>query len=200
MASSGPKIVAEVDHALQSTELQSCITETTEHYKKEIGDSNNRMPFSASQIYQLCLATSGQDIYNNDVSSLTTTSRPPRFVTSPSPSTPPSSVQPSTVTLSSLMPDTTVSQKTQNIVAIKSQPSIATPPTTPVQYHILLPYLLPVTVAPTRLSTVSTTRVVYGPERAPTMSPAEHKKKNRDLENDMDRLTRLMIILAPFTG
>ena len=34
-ASSGPKIVAEVDYALQNKELQSCIIETTEHFIQE---------------------------------------------------------------------------------------------------------------------------------------------------------------------
>ena len=109
--------------------------------------------------------------------------------------------KPSTMTLSSLTPDTTVSQSTQNIVATKSKPSIATPLTTSVRYHILLPYLSPVTVTPTRLSTESTTRVVFGPQRAPTMSQAELKKKmDSDLKHDMELLTRIMIMLTPSTG
>ena len=67
MASSGPKIVAEVDHASPDYELKSCVSKTTEHFILERGDSTARMPMSASQIYQLCLATSGQNIYNNGV-------------------------------------------------------------------------------------------------------------------------------------
>ena len=86
-ASSGPKILAEVDYALQNKELQSCIIETTEHFIQEKGDSSDRMPFSSSQIYQLCLATLGQGTHNSDVTSSTATPRPPRFMTSPSPLT-----------------------------------------------------------------------------------------------------------------
>ena len=61
MASSGPKIVAEVDHASQDYELKSCVSKTTEHFILERGDSTARMPMSASQIYQLCLASLGSE-------------------------------------------------------------------------------------------------------------------------------------------
>ena len=62
LASSGPKIVAEVDHDSQENELKSCVSETTEHFILQKGDSSARMPMSSSQIFQLCLASLGSKI------------------------------------------------------------------------------------------------------------------------------------------
>ena len=165
-ASSGPKIVAEVDHALQNKELQSCIIETTEHFIQEKGDSSDRMPFSASQIYQLCLATSGQGTHNSDETSSTSTPRPPRFMTSSSPSTSTSFVQPPTVTLSSVSLDTTVSQTIQDIV------TIATTLTTPVQeisVSTIQTSIVTVTpIQPSQMTITEPSTVVFGPARPPT--------------------------------
>ena len=203
-ASSGPKIVAEVDHALQNKELQSCIIETTEHFIQEKGDSSDRMPFSASQIYQLCLDTLGQGTHNSDVTSSTATPRPPRFMTSLSPLTSTSLVQPPTVTLSSVLLNTTVSQTTQDIVAITSPPSIATTLTTPVQEIAVSTIQTSiVTVAPIRPSPVTVTvpsRVVYGPARPPTMSPAHIRQECEKYLKELKQLNIFMQILAGFTG
>ena len=197
-ASSGPKIVAEVDYALQNEELQACIIETTEHYIQEKGESSDRLPFSASQIYQLCLATLGQGIHNSDVTSSTATPRPPRFMTSLSPLTSTSLVQPPTVTLSSVLPDTTVSQTTQDIV------TIATTLTTPVQEISVstIPTSI-VTVAPIQPSQMTVTepsRVVFGPARPPTMSPAHIRQEREKYLKEMKQLNIFMQILAGFTG
>ena len=197
-ASSGPKIVAEVDHALQNKELQSCIIETTEHFIQEKGESSDRMPFSASQIYQLCLATLGQGTHNSDVTSSTATPRPPRFMTSLSPLTSTSLVQPPTVTLSSVLPDTTVSQTTQDIV------TIATTLTTPVQeISVSTIQTSIVTVAPIRPSQMTVTvpsRVVFGPARPPTMSPAHIRQEREKYLKELKQLNIFMQILAGFTG
>jgi hypothetical protein len=197
-ASSGPKIVAEVDYALQNKELQSCIIETTEHFIQEKGESSDRMPFSASQIYQLCLATVGQGTHNSDETSSTATPRPPRFMTSLSPLTSTSLVQPPTVTLSSVLPDTTVSQTTQDIV------TIATTLTTPVQeISVSTIQTSIVTVAPIRPSQMTVTepsRVVFGPARPPTMSPAHIRQEREKYLKEMKQLNIFMQILAGFTG
>ena len=162
------------------------------------------MPFSASQIYQLCLATLGQGTHNSDVTSSTATPRPPRFMTSLSPLTSTSLVQPPTVTLSSVLPDTTVSQTTQDIVAITSPPSIATTLTTPVQeISVSTIQTSIVTVAPIRPSQVTVTvpsRVVYGPARPPTMSPAHIRQEREKYLKEMKQLNIFMQILAGFTG
>ena len=63
LASSGPKIVAEVDH--DSQELKSCVFETTKHFVLQKDDSSARMPLSSSQIFQLCLASLGSKITVN---------------------------------------------------------------------------------------------------------------------------------------
>ena len=62
---SGPKIKAEVDNAFQKKKLRDCIKDTTDHYIEQRGTSSDRLPFSQSQIYQLCLATSGQETQNS---------------------------------------------------------------------------------------------------------------------------------------
>ena len=203
-ASSGPKIVAEVDYALQNKELQACIKETTEHYIQERGASSDRLPFSASQIYQLCLATSGQGTHNSDETSSTSTPRPPRFMTPLSPLTSTSLVQPQTVTLSSVLPDTTVSQTTQDIIAIAS-PALIAPILTTSVHEIAVSQIPPTTVTvtpiqPSALTITATSTVIYGPARAPTMSPAQHRQEREKYLKEISQLNIFMQILSGLVG
>ena len=56
LASSDPKIVAEVDHDPQEyADLKSCVFEVTEHFVLQKDDSSARMPLSSSQIFQSIL-------------------------------------------------------------------------------------------------------------------------------------------------
>ena len=59
-----PKINADIDFSHQSEELRRCISETRDHFIAEVvamgGSPSDRLPFSNSQIQQLCIATSYQ--------------------------------------------------------------------------------------------------------------------------------------------
>ena len=187
---SGPKIVAEMDYAFQNKELQDCIKETTEHYIEERGASSDRLPFSESQIYQLCLATSGQGT--------TSTPRPPRFMTSFSPSTSTSFVQPPTVTLSSVSLDTSVSQTIQDVV------TIATTMTTPVQEISVSKIKTSIVtfspIQPSRMTFTEPSTMVFGPARPPTMSPAVIKQEREKHLKELKHLNIFMQILSGIIG
>ena len=59
-----PRINADIDFSHQSEELRRCISETRDHFIAEVvamgGSPSDRLPFSNSQIQQLCIATSYQ--------------------------------------------------------------------------------------------------------------------------------------------
>ena len=192
---SGPKIVAEIDYAFQNKKLRDCIKDTTDHYIEERGTSSDRLPFSASQIYQLCLATSGQDTQNSEK---TYTPKPPQFRTSLSPPTTTSFVQPSTVTLPHVSSDISVSQTIQDIVTID------TTLTTPVQEtSVSIIQTSTVTVPLTQPSQITFTEpstVVFGPHRPPTMSPAMRKQEREKHLKELSNLNIFMQILSGIIG
>ena len=141
-----PQINAKVDIAFQTKKLQKCILDTTSHYAAQRVKSSDRLPFSSSQIQQLCLATSGQ--------SDPTSTQPTTSLTSTV------FVQPPTVTLDTSVSATlTTMQKTSMSTA-----------TAPVSATLSTP-MHETTVSTTTPPTVSNT-VVFGPPR-PTMSNNE---------------------------
>ena len=102
-----PRISADIAFSHQTEELRKCIRDTTDHYIEEIiamgGSSSDRLPFSISQIQQLCIATS------NQISDTTSTPQPTQFITALSTQRSTTFVQPATVTLSHVLVDTSSS-------------------------------------------------------------------------------------------
>ena len=188
---SGPRINAEIDIAFQTKELQDCIKDTTDHYIEQRiaqgGSSSDRLPFSASQIQQLCFATSGQGTQRSD---MTSTPQPPRFVTSLSPHRSTAFVQPPTVTLSHVLVDTSVSATLTTLVQKTTVSAIQTSTSI-------------VTISPTQPSQMTFTEpstVVFGPALPPTMSTIDREQEKAKLLKELSTLTIFMQILTGLSG
>ena len=147
-----PQINAKVDIAFQTKKLQKCILDTTSHYAAQRVKPSDRLPFSSSQIQQLCMATLGQKSEPISTPQPTTSIKSTVFV------------QPQTVTLDTSVSATlTTMQKTSMSTA-----------TAPVSATLSTP-MHQTTVSTTAPPTVSNT-VVFGPARRPTMSSVDIKQ------------------------
>ena len=186
---SGPRINAEVDVAFQTKELRKCIKDTTDHYIAQRiaqgGLSSDRLPFSASQIQQLCLATSGQGTQRSDEIS---TPQPPRFVTSLSPPRSTAFVQPPTVTSSHVLVDTSVSatlttpMQETTVSTTQTSTSTVTVPT------------------PSKMTFTESSTIVFGPALRPTMSTVDREQEKAKLLKELSTLTIFMQILTGLSG
>jgi hypothetical protein len=181
---SGPRISADVDFSYQTKELRKCIKDTTDHYIEQIiamgGSSSDRLPFSISQIQQLCIATSGQ------ISDMTSTPQPPRFITSLSTHGSTAFVQPATVTLSHVLVDTSVSATITTPMQETTVSTIQTSTST-------------VTISTTQSSQTTITEqstVVFGPALPPTLSAADVEKERKRLLKELNVFTIIMQILT----
>ena len=181
---SGPRISADVDISYQTKELRKCIKDTTAHYVEQRiaqgGSSSDRLPFSPSQIQQLCFATSGQR------SDMTSTPQPPRFITSLSPRRSTAFVQPPTVTLSHVLVDTSVS-------------AILTTPMQETTVSTIQTSTSTVTISPTQSSQMTVTEqstVVFGPALPPTISTADMERENKRLLKELNIFSVIMQILT----
>ena len=177
-----PQINAKVDIAFQTKKLQKCILDTTSHYAAQRVKPSDRLPFSSSQIQQLCMATSGQRTQTSDPTST------PQPTTSLSPITSTVFVQPPTVTLDTsvsatltTMQETTMSTATAPVSATLSTPMHET------------------TVSTTTTPTVSNT-VVFGPARRPTMSSVDIKQEKTKLIKELNTLQIFLQILTGLSG
>ena len=178
-----PRISADVDFSHQSKELRKCIGDTTDHYIEQIiamgGSSSDRLPFSISQIQQLCVATSGQ------ISDMTSTPQPPRFVTSLSTHRSTTFVQPAIVTLSPVLVDTSGSATM----------------TTPMQGTTVSTSQSTSTVAISTTQSSQTTiteqtAVMFGPHLPPTSSAADLERRRKKNLKDLNIFTIIMQILT----
>ena len=104
-----PRISADVDFSHQSEELRRCISETTNHYIDEMvamgGSRSDRLPFSISQIQQLCIATAT----SYQISETTDPPQTTQFITEISIQSSTTFVQPATVTFPHILVDTSSS-------------------------------------------------------------------------------------------
>ena len=105
-----PKINADIDFSHQSEELRRCISETRDHFIAEVvamgGSPSDRLPFSNSQIQQLCIATSYQ------ISETTAPPQTTQFITEISIQSSTTFIQPATVTLPQVLVDTSTTMTT----------------------------------------------------------------------------------------
>jgi hypothetical protein len=111
-----PQINAKIDIAFQTKELQKCIADTTNLYIAQRVKPSDRLPFSSSQIQQLCMATSGQRTQTSDP----TSTPQPTFsatLTTMQETTMSTATAPVSATLSTPMHETTVSTTTPPTVS-----------------------------------------------------------------------------------
>ena len=180
---SGPRISADVDFSYQTKELRKCIKDTTDHYIEQIiamgGSSSDRLPFSISQIQQLCIATSGQ------ISDMTSTPQPPRFITSLSTYRSTTFVQPVIVTLSPILVKTSGSATMTTPIqgtTVSTSPSTST-----------------VAISTTQSSQTTITEqtaVMFGPHLPPTSSAADLERRRKKNLKDLNIFTIIMQILT----
>jgi hypothetical protein len=168
-----PQINAKVDIAFQTKKLQKCILDTTSHYAAQRVKPSDRLPFSSSQIQQLCMATSGQ---SDPTSTQSTTSLTSTVF-----------VQPPTVTL-----DTSVS------ATLTTMQTISMSATAPVSATLSTP-MHQTTVSTTAPPTGSHT-VVFGPPRRPTMSSVHIKQEKKLLIKELNTLQVFLQILTGLSG
>ena len=173
-----PQINTKVDIAFQTKKLQKCILDTTSHYAAQRVKPSDRLPFSSSQIQQLCMATSGQ-------SDPTSTPQP---TTSLSPITSTVFVQPTTVTLDTYVSATltTMQETTMSTATAPVSATLSTP-------------MHQATVSTTTPPTVSNT-VVFGPARRPTMSSVDIKQEKTKLIKELNTLQIFLQIMTGLSG
>ena len=218
LASSGPKIVAEVDHDSQeNADLKSCVSETTEHFVLQKGDSSARMPLSSSQIFQLCLASSGskitdesdqevldpfinnfdptitplpgQGIHSSVVASSTATPRPTE--------TP----RPTTIVWSWWRMTNNARRESIGLKPPTSMPTSSPRPSTVTVTSILQSMVTVTSIQPSAVTVTATSTVTDGPVDASTSSQSQLRQKNvKKKLKTFNGLTHFMQILTGLLG
>jgi hypothetical protein len=178
-----PRISADVAFSHQTEELRKCIRDTTDHYIEQIismgGSSSDRLPFSISQIQQLCIATSGQ------ISDTPSNLQPPQFITTLSTYRSTTFVQPAIVTLSPILVKTSGSATMTTPIqgtTVSTSPSTST-----------------VAISTTQSSQTTITEqtaVMFGPHLPPTSSAADLERRRKKNLKDLNIFTIIMQILT----
>ena len=193
--------------------MKKCIKDTTAHYIEQRiaqgGTSSDRLPFSRSQIQQLCVATSGQV---TQISELSSTPQPSRLVTSLSPHRSTALVQLPTVTMSHVLVDTSVSStlttpvQETTVSDIQTSTSVSSTLTTPMQETTVFaiqtsPSIMTVsTTQSSQMTITEPTTVVFGPALPPTMSTFDREREKAKLLKELNTLNIIMQILSGLSG